>query len=293
MLCVYHSADHDGKGSAAIVKYVHKDCELLGFNYDQEIPYDEIEKHQDIVICDVSFPMEFMFKLNREKNLVWLDHHASAINAYDEYMKAHDEGFGIKGLRSITNAAIELTWLYFIPDKEVPLGVKLLALNDLFDLKDKRVRPFEFAFQSLGVNRPYEKVWRDLFENNIDVDLMVEKGTAILSYIKNRDYRLVRNMAFEGKFQNLRFLAANTAQAGSDFFDSLDNVKNYDFMVCFSLNKRNKWNFSFRTTRDDVDVSLIAKTLGGGGHKKASGASGLDELPIWLRENIKEWTKFN
>ena len=293
MLCVYHSADHDGKGSAAIVKYVHKDCELLGFNYDQEIPYDEIEKHQDIVICDVSFPMEFMFKLNREKNLVWLDHHASAINAYDEYMKTHDEGFGIKGLRSITNAAIELTWQYFIPDKEVPLGVKLLALNDLFDLKDKRVRPFEFAFQSLGVNRPYEKVWRDLFENNIDVDLMVEKGTAILSYIKNRDYRLVRNMAFEGKFQNLRFLAANMAQAGSDFFDSLDNVKNYDFMVSFSLNKRNKWNFSFRTTRDDVDVSLIAKTLGGGGHKKASGASGLEELPIWLRENIKEWTKFN
>ncbi|MBI4427054.1 MAG: bifunctional oligoribonuclease/PAP phosphatase NrnA [Candidatus Magasanikbacteria bacterium] len=28
---------------------------------------------------------------------------------------------------------------------------------------------------------------------------------------------------------------------------------------------------SFRTTRDDFDVSLIASTLGGGGHKKASG----------------------
>ena len=28
---------------------------------------------------------------------------------------------------------------------------------------------------------------------------------------------------------------------------------------------------SFRTTRDDVDVSLLAKKLGGGGHKKAAG----------------------
>jgi hypothetical protein len=36
MLCIYHSADHDGKGSAAIVKYANKGCELLGFNYDQE-----------------------------------------------------------------------------------------------------------------------------------------------------------------------------------------------------------------------------------------------------------------
>jgi len=293
MLCIYHSADHDGKGSAAIVKYVHKDCELLGFNYDQDIPVSEIEKHQDIVVCDISFPMDYMFKLNSEKNLIWIDHHASAIGAYETYLKEHSDAFDIKGLRAVGTAAIELTWQYFMPDKEVPLGVKLLALNDLFDLRDKRVRPFEFAFLSLGVNRPYEKVWHDLFENRIDVDLMVEKGNAILSYIKNRDYRLVRNMAFEGKYQNLRFLAANMAQAGSDFFESLDNIKNYDFMVSFNLNKRNKWNLSLRTTREDVDVSAIAQAHGGGGHKKAAGISGLDDLPIWLKENVKEWTKFN
>ncbi len=293
MICVYHAADHDGKGSAAIVKYVHKDCELLGFSYDQEIPYEEIEKHDDVIVCDISFPMEYMFQLHTEKNLIWIDHHASAIDKYDAYMKEHNLGLGIKGLRAVGTAAIELTWQYFFPDKTVPEGVKLLALNDLFDLRDKRVRPFEFAFLSLGVNRPYEKVWRDLFEEKIDVPLMVEKGNAILSYIKNRDYRLVRNMAFEGTFQNMRFIAANMAQAGSDFFESLDNIKNYHFTVSFSLNKRNKWNFSFRTTRDDVDVSAIAATLGGGGHKKAAGASGLSELPEWLQTNIKEWTKFN
>jgi phosphoesterase RecJ-like protein len=28
---------------------------------------------------------------------------------------------------------------------------------------------------------------------------------------------------------------------------------------------------SFRTTRDDIDVAAWAKTLGGGGHKKAAG----------------------
>ena len=292
MLCIYHSADHDGKGSAAIVKYAHKDCDLLGFNYDGEIPYDEINKHTDIVICDISFPMEYMFELHRTKNLIWIDHHASAIDAYNEYLNK-EGGFGIKGLRAVGTAAIELTWQYFFPTKEVPLGVKLLALNDLFDLKDKRVRPFEYAFQSLGVNRPYERVWKDLFENQIDISLMVEKGKAILSYIKHRDYRLVRNMAFEGKYNNLRYIAVNVPQAGSDFFESLDNINDYDFMISFSLNKRSKWNLSFRTVKDNVDVSAIASTLGGGGHKKASGASGLDYLPDFLTQNIKEWTKFN
>lgn len=292
MLCVYHMADHDGKGSAAIVKYAHKECEVLGYNYDMEIPYEEIAKHEDIVICDISFPMEYMFKLHAEKNLIWIDHHASAINAYEEYLKK-EGGFGIKGLRAIGTAAIELTWQYFFPKKEIPLGVHLLALNDLFDLKDKRVRPFEFAFQSLGVNRPYEHVWKDLFEGRIDIPLMVEKGNAILSYIRQRDYRLARNMTFDGSYNGLRFVAANMAQAGSDFFESLDNIKNYDFMVSFSLNKRGKWNLSFRTLKEDVDVAAIAAAFGGGGHKKASGASGLDELPAFLRENVKEWTKFN
>ena len=292
MLCIYHSSDHDGKGSAAIVKYAHKDCELLGFNYDGEIPYEEIKKHDDIVICDVSFPMEYMFELHQTKNLIWIDHHASAIDAYNSYLEK-EGGFGIKGLRAVGTAAIELTWNYFFPSKEVPLGVKLLALNDLFDLKDKRVRPFEYAFQSLGVNRPYEKIWRDLFENQIDIPLMVEKGKAILSYIKHRDYRLVRNMAFEGKYDNLRFIAVNVPQAGSDFFESLDNIDNYDFMISFSLNKRSKWSLSFRTTKDNVDVSAIASSLGGGGHKKAAGASGLNNLPDFLTQNIKEWTKFN
>ncbi len=292
MLCVYHIADHDGKGSAAIVKYAHKDCELLGYNYDQEIPYEEIDKHDKIVICDISFPMEYMFKLHETKDVIWIDHHASAIAQYDAYLEKTG-GFGIKGLREIGTAAIELTWKYFFPETPVPEGVHLLSLNDLFDLRDKRVRPFEYAFQSLGVNRPYDRVWKDLFEGKTDIDLMVEKGNAILSYIKHRDYRLVRNMAFEGTYNGLRYIAANMAQAGTDFFESLDNIKNYDFMVSFSLNKRNRWNLSFRSTTDAVDVSKIAGAFGGGGHKRAAGASGLVELPEFLRVGIKEWTKFN
>ena len=76
-------------------------------------------------------------------------------------------------------------------------------------------------------------------------------------------------------------------------FESLDNIKNYNFMVSFSLNKRNRWNLSFRSTTDDVDVSKIAATFGGGGHRRAAGASGLAELPEFLRVGIREWTKFN
>ena len=44
MLCIYHIADHDGKGSAAIVKRLYPEAELLGLNHDMEIPFDDIKK---------------------------------------------------------------------------------------------------------------------------------------------------------------------------------------------------------------------------------------------------------
>ena len=44
MLCIYHIADHDGKGSGAIIKSVYPDIDLLGLNHDMDVPYDEIMK---------------------------------------------------------------------------------------------------------------------------------------------------------------------------------------------------------------------------------------------------------
>ena len=43
----------------------------------------EIEKHEDIVVCDISLPMDVMFDLNDRKNLIWIDHHVSMIEEYE------------------------------------------------------------------------------------------------------------------------------------------------------------------------------------------------------------------
>lgn len=177
-----------------------------------------------------------------------------------------------------------LTWEYFYPDRPLPLGIKLLGLNDVFDLRDKRVRPFEYAMQALGVNRPTDKIWSELINDTLDVSEMVEKGKAILLYIRNRNYRLVRSEAFESEYQGLKCICANIPQGYSEFYDSLDNVKDYDMMVNFFMNKKNCWNLSFYTAKDNVDVSKVAAQFGGGGHAKAAGASSLPELPEFLRK---------
>ncbi len=289
MLCIYHIADHDGKGSAAIVKSKFPETELMGLNHDMEIPYEEIEKHDKIVICDIALPVKYMFELNKKIDLTWIDHHISVINEYEELMKS-GEYEPIKGKRETGTAALVLTWQYFYPNKELPEGLRLLGLNDIYDLRDRRVRPFEYAVQTFGVNRPTDKIWTQLINNEVNIKEMVEKGNAILSWVRHRNYRLVRGMAFESEYKGLRCICSNMAQGQSEFFDSLENNRDFDFMVNFFMNKKNRWNLTFYTYKNDVDVSKIAAEFGGGGHAKAAGASSLEKLPDFLL-NGKPWTK--
>lgn len=289
MLCIYHIADHDGKGSAAIVKRKFPETELMGLNHDMEIPYAEIEKHDKVIICDIALPVKYMLDLNKKIDLTWIDHHISVISEYDELMKS-GEYEPIKGIRKTGTAALVLTWQYFYPDSELPEGLRLLGLNDIYDLRDRRVRPFEYAVQTYGVNRPTDKIWSQIIDGELDIKQMVEKGNAILSWVRHRNYRLIRGMGFESEYKGFRCICSNMAQGQSEFFDSLDNIRDYDFMVNFFMNKKNKWNLTFYTYKDNVDVSKIAAEFGGGGHAKAAGASSLEKLPDFLL-NGKPWAK--
>lgn len=284
MLCIYHIADHDGKGSGAVVKGVYPEIELMGLNHDMEIPYEEIARHDKIVVCDFALPVDFMFELSETKDFTWIDHHASVIDKYEEELAKGRKP--IKGLRRVGQAAIELSWIYYYPDRPVPLGIELLAKNDLFDLRDPRVRPFEFAMQSFGVNSPDDKIWTDLFENRLDIDEMVEEGERILGWINVRNYRLVRSMAFESEIDGLKCICANMPQGYSSFYDSLENRDSYDVMINFYMNRKRKWNLSFYSSKLGVDVSRLAAKFGGGGHRGAAGASSLDELPDFLRKAV-------
>ncbi|MBQ8436518.1 MAG: hypothetical protein IJX20_02585 [Alphaproteobacteria bacterium] len=282
MLCIYHIADHDGKGSAGIVHNVYPDAEFLGLNHDMAIPYDEIRKHDKIIVCDFALPLDFMFELSKSKDFTWIDHHISVINEYNEIIK-REQYPEIKGLRRSGTAALILTWEYFYSNKEIPLGLKLLGLNDIFDLRDERVRPFEYAIQSLGINRPTDEIWQKLINNEINIEETIEKGRAILSWIQIRNYRLFRSMSFESKISGYKCICANMAQGYSEFFDSLENLSDYDVMVNFYKNSKNAWNLTFYTAKPDIDVSKIAASFGGGGHRAAAGASNLQTLPDFLK----------
>lgn len=73
-------------------------------------------------------------------------------------------------------------------------------------------------------------------------------------------------------------------QGYSEFFDSLENLSDYQILVNFYKNRKGGWNLTFYSNHSDADASKIAATFGGGGHKAAAGASNLQELPAFLKQ---------
>ena len=95
MICIYHSRDLDGHTSGAIVKRWHEQfntdpkdvLKLIGYDYGQPVPYDQIPAGEAVVMIDVSLKMPEMAKLaiHSGHQFTWIDHHASAIKDFREY----------------------------------------------------------------------------------------------------------------------------------------------------------------------------------------------------------------
>ena len=85
MICFYHSADLDGKCSAAIVKYAFPQSVLYPNDYGDPLPSVEHFNHDTVFIVDIFFPLKKMKEIkDNVKTLFWIDHHVSSINTANE-----------------------------------------------------------------------------------------------------------------------------------------------------------------------------------------------------------------
>ena len=80
MICFYHRADLDGRCSGAIVKAHFPECRMIGMDYGEEMPWTEIYPNEEVYLVDFSLqPFEKMIRLQKLAQLIWIDHHKSAI----------------------------------------------------------------------------------------------------------------------------------------------------------------------------------------------------------------------
>lgn len=279
MICIYHNNDLDGLTSGAIVKRKFPDCKLIGWDYGN--PIVQVPDSEEVIMIDVTFPIEDMKNLGIGRQLTVIDHHVSFKKEYDERVDVWDKFLYIykAGI-----AACEIAWKYYFPDEKLPKAVELLSKYDTWRENgtkewDEEILPFQYYMRLETPN--VEKYPTYFLENGKDEhgfdlrgDMYVEEaiadGALLVKYQQVQNGKLMEKFSFERTFKGLKAICVNQAFSSSITFQDKWDESKYDLMMPFVYNGEfYKW--SLYTTKKDIDCSALAKEMGGGGHRMAAG----------------------
>lgn len=277
-ILVIHHTDLDGAMSAAVVGMKHRNDEITYrlYNYGWPLEPKDLDGYDLVYAVDVSFNQSspWVYEL---KNLIWIDHHKTAIEYEDQNPWMHQ----IPGLRKIGKGACEFTWEYLFPG--IPC-LELIQYLSAYDVWDKTrfdwmtVEEIEYgAKQIFGVS-PIALI--DFIDKGGTPEVLRETGYNVLSYLeKSGKGKLGNNGFYIHNFFGYHVMALNTLDFSSMSFMSYYDPKYFDIMMPFAIipDEANPGNAyvrcSFYTENPNIDVSLIAKQFSGGGHKGAAGGS--------------------
>lgn len=297
---LYHQADLDGVLSGVIAKYYlslrHETVEAIGSDYHLPINIEALDKFDNIYVID--FSNKELFESKLAKKIIWIDHHASAI---EEFRPLKLNQFCIDGVAACRLAFQFFTNInYSMLDKEdffarkvqEPFVITLAGEFDIWDLTSPCARPFNFGIADLSFsnidilfkstksilcpgprkNRD-ESYLEELIEKLASIDgrepkriyNAIQRGKGVVDYINSTSYRVPPNFVIiDGK----RGRVFNT-----HVFSSLvhTNTENEDFIMVWSHLGGNKVKVSFYSEK--INCFELAKKFGGGGHKGAAGCT--------------------
>lgn len=299
MKCFYHD-DSDGICSAYWVAsaanindnaYYNDEPQMYEINYRRKFPMDIVRPNEQIYIVDYSISTDEMRELlSITRNVTWIDHHKTAIDAY--------EGFehNIRGVRYDGVAACMLTYCYvnhmtsggegdikpfnLSMTNDAPMFTKLIADSDVlkFEYGDD-TRNFFTAFKAYEFE-PLSSKWSNFTRYGNYEGKMIEEGKIMTLYRNAWDKDYLK-LGFETDFEGYSCFAVNLGYSGVQFFKSLPEGK-YDIFIPFVFDGS---QYIASLYSNAVDVSVIAKKYGGGGHRAAAGFQ-CTELPFKKRKEI-------
>lgn len=261
-LCIYHSNCLDGFGAAWAV------YKALGDNVDfypgvhQQAPPDV--SGYDVLLVDFSYKRSVLENmLETATSITILDHHLSA----EKELSALLSSGKIKGLFDMNQSGAMLTWQWFNPEIAAPKLIEHIQDRDLWQFKLAGTREINSALSSY----PYDfAAWDKLMASDSrTLEKLKHEGAAIERKLQKDIKALiatgVRRMTIGG--YDVPVLNAPTAYV-SDAGNMLSVGE--AFAACY-WDHANGRSFSLRSQQEGADVSAIAKSYGGGGHKNAAG----------------------
>jgi uncharacterized protein len=275
---IYHNNCPDGFGSAFIIWHYLKlhniqlnNIVFTNRNYlieTQQLSPDFLDKYnrKNLVICDFSYRPSQLFKLICKcKSILILDHHKTAkfdlINIPDE-LKIFD----------MKLSGVGIVWNVYFPDKPLPKFLTYIQDRDLWKFEIENTTEFSVYLAEQDFNF---ELWESyLDESNLNKVTLI--GKSWLEYQNIIIDNLIAGASYFIQKINNRLqivLYVNSSIFKSEVGNKLLKKFPYaDFSVILNYNAyRDQTYISLRSTDDRADVSIIAKQLGGGGHRNSAG----------------------
>ncbi len=302
IVVIFHRADFDGLFCREIAKKALGTDGVTYIGWDYGDPVPKVSPDEDLYMLDISVE-----GLMDHPNLVWIDHHKTAIEKYGKR-----PGLQVDGV-----AACRLAWQWFNADHTVypygdddltpeeykrhyidrlfqePLAVRLAGEYDIWDKRDPRAEVFQHGLRSVdldevvtcsrsvdGASETYEQsIWQTLlWANGADGGLagyqvkhLLSRGEAVQYAKQQEDVSIIKAQGFTVVFEGLTFLALNTPRCNSLSF-AAGVLPEHDGLMGFNWTGKD-WRVSLYHVphKTDIDLSAIAVKFGGGGHRGACG----------------------
>lgn len=303
-LVIYHADCTDGYGAAfAAWMKLGDAAEYRPTNYNEGWAWAIYNEdgtafdNRDVYILDFSFSrqgMDYIFA--NAKRVVWLDHHKTAFEMWTGGFHKGDKWVatpqgGSDTLRHYitlndNKSGALLAWEYFHPNTEVPMLIQHIDDRDRWQFKIEGSKELHAALSSY---KPWSfEQWRSFINTRSLSGLPYEEGRAILraqdQHVKQmaKQARKCKVMPKENVFIGWDGLAVNASLHQSEVGHELANQGGTYGLVWY-LGSDDKVRCSLRSN-GDYDVSAIAKSFGGGGHRNAAGfETDINTLVGWLK----------
>lgn len=285
-VCIYHNNCIDGFGAAwAVNQHFGDYTRYVAANYSDDIPTDVLNQH--VLLVDFSYSKENLQELARSaKTVTIIDHHKSAREALAEYIipgavnafnieeRVAIEKWGtIRAIFDMEKSGAVLTWEFFnrYPTQEAPYLLQLIQDRDLWKFQIPESKDMHAYLSSVPTDFT---IW-----DTIDIRMqspsslidVLEEGAAInRKHLKDINDALADNVRLASMAGYIVPIANMPYKQASDAGHILAN--GHPFAATYFDSSTHRV-FSLRSAKDGIDVSLIAKKWGGGGHFHAAGFS--------------------
>ena len=286
MIKLFTHTDLDGVSCEILGKIAfEEDINVVRCNYgDIDAKVEEFinsdEEYDKLFITDISVNKEIADKLlSVSDKVILLDHHKTALwlNEYPyALVQVEDDSVGKMCGAYLFYEYLKKNHKEFDDTPALKLFIDYVRMYDTWEWKEKYDNIIPKRLNDLmyidGSNEFIDKMVYRLGNNLFifdDTDLMklqIEQ-TYINSYITQKNETLmVNDNLFPGYTVGITFADKYISELGNKLCELHPEL---DFVVLINMSTL---TVSYRTVKDNLDLSDIAKRFGGGGHPKASGS---------------------